>query len=101
MPAKILPVVTDYPNISTKACSRVLVCPGEVLLPDHLPPRFRTESKARPSVTFEIGTPLHEIEHEMILRVLSVSGNNRKKAADILGISRRTLYNKLDKYGIS
>ena len=89
--------VRELKNVIQRA---VLVCPGEVLLPEHLPPRFKTASRNRPSVAFEIGTPLHEVEREMVVRALSASGNNRKKAASILGISRRTLYNKIARHGI-
>lgn len=78
----------------------VLVCEGEVLLPEHLPPRFRPGNPARSKVSFEIGTSLQEIEHEMIVRVLAATQNNRKLAADLLGISRRALYNKLQKHKI-
>jgi DNA-binding NtrC family response regulator len=78
----------------------VLVCEGEVLLPEHLPPRFRPGNPVRSKVSFEIGTSLQEIEHEMIVRVLAATQNNRKLAADLLGISRRALYNKLQKHKI-
>jgi DNA-binding NtrC family response regulator len=78
----------------------VLVCEGEVLLPEHLPPRFRPGNPARSKVSFEIGTSLQEIEHEMIVRALAATQNNRKLAADLLGISRRALYNKLQKHKI-
>ena len=78
----------------------LLVCQGEVILPDHLPPRFRPGFKNRPSVTFEIGTPLHEVERELIVRSLAAAKNNRSATAKLLGISRRALYNKLRKYGM-
>lgn len=78
----------------------VLVCDGQVLLPDHLPPRFTRERQVRPTVTFEVGTPLHEVEREMVVRALAATRNNRKRAAELLGISRRSLYNKLSKYHI-
>jgi DNA-binding NtrC family response regulator len=40
------------------------------------------------------------MEREMIVRTLVAAKNNRKRAAEILGISRRALYNKLRKHGI-
>lgn len=45
-----------------------------------------------------VGTPLKEVERELILKTLQRVGGNRLKAAQILGISPRTLYNKLERY---
>jgi two-component system response regulator HydG len=44
--------------------------------------------------------PLEEIEKEMILSTLKAVKNNKSEAARKLGINRRTLYNKLQKYGL-
>jgi len=43
---------------------------------------------------------LAEVEKRHILRVLEEVGGNHAKAAEILGIDRRTLYRKLQKYGV-
>ena len=42
---------------------------------------------------------LKELERDAIARALEQVGNNRRKAAELLGIGERTLYRKLDKYG--
>ena len=42
--------------------------------------------------------PLHEMERIMILKGLEVTSGNRTQAADLLGISVRTLRNKLNEY---
>ncbi len=78
----------------------VLVCSGNVLLPEHLPPRFRPDRPVRRTVTFDVGTPLDDVEREMVVQALAAAGNNRKRAAELLGISRRALYNKLRKHSI-
>lgn len=44
---------------------------------------------------------IEETEKMLILRTLKQSANNKKKAAQLLDISRKTLYNKMKKYGIS
>ena len=44
-------------------------------------------------------TPLAEIEKRHILRVLSSTAGNKTRAARILGIDTKTLYNKLKAYG--
>ena len=43
---------------------------------------------------------LKEIEKERLEKVLRETGRNVTKSAEILGISRRTLYNKIEKYGL-
>lgn len=89
--------VRELKNVVQRA---VLVCEGEILHTRHLPPRFRPERPVRGKVTFEVGTSLDEVEREMIVRALDETGNNRKRAAQLLGISRRALYNKLHKHDI-
>jgi two-component system response regulator FlrC len=44
--------------------------------------------------------PLAELEREAVLRALDSVGGNRRKAAELLGIGERTLYDKLKKYGV-
>ncbi len=89
--------VRELKNVIQRA---VLVCEGEVLLPQHLPPRFRPDKPVRPTLSFEVGTPLGEVEREMVIRALAAAKNNRKQAAALLGISRRALYNKLQKHNL-
>jgi len=90
--------VRELKNVVQRA---VLLCPGDVILPEHLPTRFRTGVAVPQRVTFEVGTPLDEVEREMVRRALVATGNNRTQAAELLGISRRALYNKLRKHGIT
>jgi two-component system response regulator FlrC len=44
--------------------------------------------------------PLVELEKEAILHALEVVGGNRRRAAELLGIGERTLYDKLKRYGV-
>jgi DNA-binding NtrC family response regulator len=48
----------------------------------------------------ESTSTLKEIEEERLRKVLKETGRNITKSAEILGISRRTLYNKIEKYGL-
>lgn len=89
--------VRELKNVIQRA---VLVCTDNVIAPDHLPPRLLPEQSTVPTVSFELGTSLAEMEREMIVQALSFTGNNRKRAAELLGISRRALYNKLEKHKI-
>ncbi len=50
--------------------------------------------------SFNIGTTLAEVEREQIVAALARHGGNRTRAAEELGISRRTLHYRLKEYGI-
>jgi DNA-binding NtrC family response regulator len=50
-------------------------------------------------VKFQIGTTVEEAEKGLILRTLEHTKNNKTRAAEILGISLKTLHNKLKEYG--
>jgi DNA-binding NtrC family response regulator len=46
------------------------------------------------------GTPIRDIERELIEKTLREVNGNRKKAAELLGIGERTLYRRMKEYGI-
>jgi DNA-binding NtrC family response regulator len=89
--------VRELKNVIQRA---VLMCNSKRIQVRHLPPRFKREEPGSPTIQFTIGTPLEEIEHKTVVRALEMAQNNRTRAAELLGISRRALYNKMDKYGI-
>jgi DNA-binding NtrC family response regulator len=45
-----------------------------------------------------VGTPLEEIERRVTMATLARCNNVKKRAAEILGISLKTLYNRLEAY---
>jgi DNA-binding NtrC family response regulator len=49
-------------------------------------------------VVFRVGTTVEEAERGLILRTLEHTNNNKTRAAEILGISLKTLHNKLKEY---
>jgi len=49
-------------------------------------------------VRVEVGTTVDEAEKQLILRTLASTSNNKTRAAEILGISSKTLQNKLKEY---
>jgi DNA-binding NtrC family response regulator len=50
------------------------------------------------TVRVEVGTTVDEAERQLILKTLHSTHNNKTKAAEILGISSKTLQNKLKEY---
>jgi len=51
------------------------------------------------SLTVKIGTPIREVEKLYILRTLEAARGNKPVAAKMLGVTLKTLYNRLNKYG--
>ena len=51
------------------------------------------------NIKFPVGTTVDAMERELILQTLNATGNNKTRAADLLGISLKTLHNKLKEYG--
>ncbi len=51
-----------------------------------------------PSLTIQVGTALAEIERRVTLATLEYLGNHKEKTAAALGISLKTLYNRLKEY---
>jgi two-component system NtrC family response regulator len=49
----------------------------------------------------EEGLSLEEVEKELILKALEKAGGNKTRAAKLLGLTRRTLYSRLERYGLS
>ncbi len=70
-----------------------------------LPPEYIEENVSSPvlflSAQEEPQTTLAEMEKRYIMKVLQRTSGNRSQAARILGLSRRSLYRKMKKYGIS
>lgn len=64
---------------------------------DDLPPELRDPQAGHGrQVTFSVGTPLEEVERRMILETLKFTRDDKRLAADLLGIATRTIYRKLE-----
>jgi DNA-binding NtrC family response regulator len=81
----------------------IIVCENDTILPKHIPPspslRVADPGDGPDSVSFRVGTSLEDAEKALILKTLAANGNNKTRAADVLGISLKTLHNKLKTYG--
>src|SRR3989442_1066433 len=84
----------------------VIVCEGAVIETKHLPPGFghapvRPSADDADSIRVGVGTTVGEAERLLIIQTLESTNNNQTRAAEILGISLKTLHNKLKEYGKS
>ena len=89
--------VREIKNVIHRA---VLNSTGGILLPKHLPERLQKARRQPPEIMLAMGCTLQEAERTVITRTLNWTHNNRRRTASLLGISRRTLYNKLEKYNL-
>jgi DNA-binding NtrC family response regulator len=87
--------VREVRNVIERA---VILSNGEFIEPKHLPPLV-TDSPdvVKPVIALEPGTTVEEAERRLILMTLEHTRDNKTRAAEILGISLKTLHNKLNK----
>ena len=72
-----------------------------LILPEDLPRRLQMEPAQMSLSSLPSRMPLSELEKLYIQKVLEETGGNKKKAADILGIDRRTLYRMATRLGLT
>jgi two-component system response regulator HydG len=81
--------------------SMVVVSTKDILdvedIPDHI---LQRSDEASPTPRLVAGMTVEEAERELIKNTLATVGGNREEAAKMLGIGERTLYRKLDRYGL-
>jgi DNA-binding NtrC family response regulator len=82
----------------------VILATGKLVETRHLPPGFGTSqiktAEFDPNaIHLGVGTTVEQAEKQLILRTLASTNNNKTRAAEILGISLKTLHNKLKEYG--
>jgi two-component system, NtrC family, response regulator AtoC len=76
---------------------RAFILSDTVIEPDMATSNFVEPDNAE-VLTVRIGTPLEEIERRVTFATLASCGNVKRRAAEILGISLKTLYNRLEAY---
>ncbi len=79
----------------------LLLSPFVVILPENLPDRFRRKTQAKTSVGLPELTPLEEAQREQIRQTLNETDWNQTRAAEILGIDRKTLRMKIRRYRLA
>jgi two-component system, NtrC family, response regulator HydG len=91
--------IRELENVIERA---VIMASAEFITPDALPislKTFVTDSDEQAAEVFA-GRPIKEVEKELIIKTLGKTDNNITRAAELLGISRRTLHNKIKEYNI-
>jgi DNA-binding NtrC family response regulator len=80
----------------------VVICPSEEIQRSHLAPEALDQRapnrSAGDTVAFPVGTALDDVERVLIYRTLQKTGNNKTRAAELLGLSLKTLHNKINAY---
>src|SRR5207342_2469498 len=87
--------IRELRNVIERA---TILAEGEFIEPRHLPPTLVSRGEETlPTVTLSPGTTVDEAERRLILLTLDHTRNNKTRAAEILGISLKTLHNKLNR----
>jgi DNA-binding NtrC family response regulator len=87
--------IRELRNVIERA---TILAEGDFIEPKHLPPVLVSRGEeSLPTVTLSPGTTVDEAERRLILLTLDHTRNNKTRAAEILGISLKTLHNKLNR----
>jgi DNA-binding NtrC family response regulator len=88
--------VRELRNVIERA---TILAPGPFIEPAHLPPVVTHEPGPEPQAQVALGpgTTVEEAERRLIMMTLEHTRDNKTRAAEILGISLKTLHNKLNK----
>ncbi|MFZ0878285.1 MAG: sigma-54 dependent transcriptional regulator, partial [Candidatus Acidiferrales bacterium] len=91
--------VRELRNVLERAA---IACERGTIGRQHLPGDFghaaAIESSALSGLQFPVGTTVEAAERELILQTLAATNQNKTRAAELLGISLKTLHNKLKEY---
>jgi len=88
--------VRELRNVIERA---TILAAGEFIEPRHLPPALLAGSEQElPALALAPGTTVDEAERQLIELTLQHTGDNKTRAAEILGISLKTLHNKLNRF---
>ncbi|MGH7800199.1 MAG: sigma 54-interacting transcriptional regulator [Thermodesulfobacteriota bacterium] len=91
--------VRELENIIERA---VITCSRKVVTVDDLPKNIIDSAKKETDsrIVVEIGSTMDEVEKRVITETLGYTRGDKKHAAEILGITRKTLYRKLKGYNL-
>jgi transcriptional regulator with PAS, ATPase and Fis domain len=87
--------VRELRNVVQRA---VIRCPSPMLSARDLPMESVPSHSAEAQFMVRVGSAMCDVERELIFRTLAFAGGNKVRASDLLGMSRRNLYNRLQRY---
>ncbi len=76
----------------------LIVSQGPLITAADLPPEMKRSGGSSSTFELHLGMSLDEVERELILRTVDFTGGNKSRAAEVLGVSLKTLYNRLERY---
>jgi transcriptional regulator with PAS, ATPase and Fis domain len=94
--------VRELRNVVERA---VILCEGGLITQEHLPLSVTTANEPAPASTASsastlTGMTVDAAERELIVNALARSGNNKSKAARLLGLTRAQLRSRIEKHGL-
>jgi two-component system, NtrC family, response regulator HydG len=88
--------VRELRNVIQRA---VIRCQSRTLSAEDLPLEpIPLHRQAEAQFVVQLGSSVYEVERELIVWTLAFAGGNKTRASNILGMSRRNLYNRLERY---
>jgi DNA-binding NtrC family response regulator len=89
-------VLSDPPVIQTEAAEAVL----DASHPVERLQAVNADGEAWPAVPVRVGEKLEAVERRLLIATLQAVNGDRRTAAELLGISLKTVYNRLKEYGL-
>jgi two-component system response regulator HydG len=74
----------------------VVLSRGDTIRAEDLPDLVASDTTAKQYMTIQLGTPLEDIEQQVIQQTLRFTKGNKRLAAQLLGIATRTVYRKVE-----
>jgi two-component system, NtrC family, response regulator AtoC len=89
---RVIAATLEYVSGDTSKADELLGIPAKPLV------TTTTVNDGSPTVAIRVGTSIEEVERLLITKTLELNQGNKPKTAERLGISLKTLYNKLERY---
>jgi len=75
-----------------------ILAEGELITPTLPVEVSKPPAETASTITFIVGTPMEEVERRMLFKTLAYYDNNKARTAQVLGITTKTIYNRLSSY---